>query len=98
IVLSDRGIDREHVAIPMLLAVGALHHEMIRRGMRMKFDLVCETGEVWDVHQLACLIGYSAAAVHPWLALQAASALAGTRNYEEITPAELQRNYVKMLE
>ena len=75
VVLSDRGIDRDHVAIPMLLAVGAVHHEMIRRGLRMKFDIVCETGEVWDVHQLACLVGYSAAAVHPWLALRAASAL-----------------------
>ncbi len=98
IVLSDRAIDREHVAIPMLLAVGAIHHEMIRRGLRMKFDLVCETGDVWDVHQLACLIGYSAAAVHPWLALQAASALAGTRGHEETTVAELQHSYVKMLE
>ncbi len=82
----------------MLLAVGALHHELIRRRLRMKFDLVCETGDVWDVHQLACLIGYSAAAVHPWLALRAASALAGTRGHEETTDVELQRNYVKMLE
>ncbi len=79
IVLSDRGVDRGRAPIPMLLAVGAIHHEMIRRGLRMKFDLVCESGEVWDVHQLACLIGYSASAVHPWLALRAASALAGTR-------------------
>jgi glutamate synthase domain-containing protein 2/glutamate synthase domain-containing protein 1/glutamate synthase domain-containing protein 3 len=98
LVLSDRGANRAQVAIPMLLAVGALHHEMIRRGQRMKFDIVCETGEVWDVHQLACLIGYSAAAVHPWLALRAASALAGTRGHEDATEAELQANYVKMLE
>ncbi len=98
VVLSDRGIDRDRVAIPMLLAVGALHHEMIRRGLRMKFDLVCETGDVWDVHQLACLIGYSASAVHPWLALRAASAIAGTRGYEETSEIELQNNYVKMLE
>jgi glutamate synthase domain-containing protein 2/glutamate synthase domain-containing protein 1/glutamate synthase domain-containing protein 3 len=98
IVLSDRGASRDQVAIPMLLAVGALHHEMIRRGQRMKFDIVCESGDVWDVHQLACLIGYSAAAVHPWLALRAASALAGTRGYEETSEYELQANYVKMLE
>ena len=98
LVLSDRDADCDHVAIPMLLAVGGLHHAMIRRGLRMKFDIVCETGEVWDVHQLACLIGYIAAAVHPWLALQAASALAGARGYEETTATELQHNYIKMLE
>ena len=50
------------------------------------------------MHQLACLIGYGAAAVHPWLALRAASALSGTRGYEETSESELQRNYVKMLE
>ncbi len=98
LVLTDRATSRDQVAIPMLLAVGALHHETIRRGMRMRFDIVCETGEVWDVHQLACLIGYSAAAVHPWLALRAASALAGTRGYENATESELQKNYVHMLE
>lgn len=98
LILSDRSTNRDQVAIPMLLAVGALHHEMIRRGQRMQFDIVCETGEVWDVHQLACLIGFSAAAVYPWLALAAASALAGTRGFEETSETELQHNYVKMLE
>jgi len=98
LVLSDRGTGRDLVAIPMLLAVGAIHHETIRRGLRMKFDIVCESGDVWDVHQLACLIGYGASAVHPWLALQAASALAGSRGYETVEEGELQRTYVEMLE
>src|SRR5690606_16321324 len=67
-------------------------------GLRMQADIVCETGEVWDVHHLACLIGYGASAVHPYLALQAAGELAGTRQHQDKTPEELQRNYVKALE
>ncbi len=98
LVLSDRGVDEIHAPLPMLLAVGAIHHDLIRKGLRMKVDLVCETGEVWDVHQLCCLVGYSAAAVHPYLALDAAGALAGTRGQEDKTAADLQHNYLKMLE
>jgi glutamate synthase (NADPH/NADH) large chain/glutamate synthase (ferredoxin) len=98
LVLSDRGVDADHAAIPMLLAVGAIHNDLIRTGQRMTVDLVCETGEVWDVHHLACLIGYSAAAVHPYLALQAAGALTGTRGHELLTVDELQRNYIAALE
>jgi len=97
-VLSDRGVDATHAPIPMLLAVGAIHNELIRSGQRMVIDLVCETGEVWDVHHLACLIGYSAIAIHPYLALQAAAAIAGTRGNEHLTVDELQRNYIKALE
>ncbi|MGH2562649.1 MAG: glutamate synthase large subunit, partial [Thermomicrobiales bacterium] len=98
LVLSDRGVDEAHVPLPMLLAVGAIHHDLIRKGLRTRVDLVCETGEVWDVHQLCCLVGYGAAAVHPYLALDAAGALAGTRGHEDKTPADLQHNYLKMLE
>ncbi len=98
LVLSDRGVNDEHAAIPMLLAVGAIHNDLIRAGLRMAVDLVCETGEVWDVHHLACLIGYSASAVHPYLALQAAGALAGTRGHELLAIDDLQRNYITALE
>ncbi len=98
LILTDRGVDATHAPVPMLLAVGAIHHDLIRKGLRMKVDLVCETGEVWDVHHLACLIGFSAAAVHPYLALQAAGSLAGSRGFEEAIPAELQANYISALE
>lgn len=98
LVLSDRGIDQAHAAVPMLLVVGAIHHELIRKGLRMNVDLVCETGEVWDVHHLACLIGFGAAAVHPYLALRAVSELVGTRGFEEKSAEDLQRNYVHALE
>jgi glutamate synthase (ferredoxin) len=98
LVLSDRGVDETQAPIPMLLAVGAIHNELIRSGQRMAVDIVCETGEVWDVHHLACLIGYSASAIHPYLALQAAGSLAGSRGHELLSVEDLQKNYLKSLE
>ncbi|MBV8641153.1 MAG: glutamate synthase subunit alpha, partial [Verrucomicrobia bacterium] len=68
IILSDRGVDHEHIAIPMLLATGAVHHHLTRTGKRMKCSIICETGEGRDVHQIACLIGYGASAVCPYIA------------------------------
>ena len=96
--LTDRGVDPEHAAIPMVMAVGALHQALNRAGLRMATDLVVETGEVWDVHQLACLIGFGASAVHPYLALLAAAQLEGSRGCEGLTAIDLQRNYIDSLE
>jgi glutamate synthase domain-containing protein 2/glutamate synthase domain-containing protein 3 len=98
LVLSDKALDEGHAAVPMSLAVGAVHHHLIRAGIRTLADIVCETGEVWDVHQLAVLIGYGAAGVHPYLALGAAAQLSGTRGYEDVRPLELRRNYIYSLE
>jgi glutamate synthase (NADPH/NADH) large chain/glutamate synthase (ferredoxin) len=67
VVLSDRAADIDNVAVPMLLATGAVHHHLIRAGLRMKASIVAETGEARDTHQLACLIGYGASAVCPYL-------------------------------
>jgi glutamate synthase domain-containing protein 2/glutamate synthase domain-containing protein 1/glutamate synthase domain-containing protein 3 len=98
LVLSDRAVDADHAPVPMVLVVGAIHNRLIDAGLRMRADLVCETGEVWDVHQLAVLIGYGAAAVHPWMALEAAVALSGTRGYEHVRPLQLRQNYIGSLE
>ncbi|HEV2109278.1 MAG TPA: glutamate synthase large subunit [Thermomicrobiales bacterium] len=98
LILSDRALDQEYAAVPMSLVVGAVHHHLIRAGLRDRADLICETGEVWDVHQLGVLVGYGASAVHPYLALDAAAALAGTRGYETIRPLELRRNYIYSME
>ena len=97
-MLSDRGVDENSAPLPMLLAAATVHHELIRRGLRMSSDIVCETGEVWDVHHLACLIGFGVSAVHPYLALQAAGSLSGSRGFEERAPKELQTNYINALE
>jgi glutamate synthase domain-containing protein 2/glutamate synthase domain-containing protein 1/glutamate synthase domain-containing protein 3 len=70
VILSDRGVDEAHAAVPSLLAVGAVHHHLTRMGKRMKASIICETGETRDVHQLACLIGYGASAVYPYLAFE----------------------------
>ena len=72
VVLSDRlaatGPSTSHV--PPLLAVGAVHHDLIRRGLRSRASLVAETAQCWSVHHFACLIGYGASAVHPYLAFE----------------------------
>ncbi len=98
LVLSDRGIDEAHAPVPILLAVGAIHHALIRAGLRNLADIVVESGEVFDVHALACLIGYGASAVNPYVALAAASSLSGSRGYEALAPADLRRNYLQSIE
>ncbi len=99
IVLSDRGVDHENVAVPMLLATGAAHHHLIRIGQRMKASLLCETGEARDVHQIACLIGYGASAVCPYLVFPCCRELieqdrtARKPSLEGIDYAEALKNY-----
>ncbi|MBN1689061.1 MAG: glutamate synthase large subunit [Candidatus Omnitrophica bacterium] len=70
LVLSDRGIDRDHAAIPALLAVSGLHHHLIREGTRTKTGLILESGEPREVQHFALLIGYGAGAINPYLAFE----------------------------
>ena len=72
VVLSDRtaAAAPETAQVPPLLAVGAVHHDLIRRGLRSRASLVSETAQCWSVHHFACLIGYGASAVHPYLAFE----------------------------
>ncbi|MDQ4131475.1 MAG: glutamate synthase subunit alpha, partial [Actinomycetota bacterium] len=67
IILSDRGVGPERVAIPSLLAVAAVHHHLVREGVRLRTGLVVESGEPREVHHVACLVGYGASAVNPYL-------------------------------
>jgi glutamate synthase (NADPH/NADH) large chain len=69
LVLSDRGVDEANVAIPSLLALSAVHQRLVREGIRTHTGLVVEAADVREVHHVACLIGFGAAAVNPWLAL-----------------------------
>ncbi|MCS7003407.1 MAG: glutamate synthase subunit alpha, partial [Dehalococcoidia bacterium] len=75
LIVSDRAIDERHAPIPSLLAVGAVHHHLIRVGRRMMADLIVESGDCFDVHHVATLIGYGASAVNPYLALATVRAL-----------------------
>ncbi|MEM7584725.1 MAG: glutamate synthase large subunit, partial [Acidobacteriota bacterium] len=70
IVLSDRGSDAERAPIPMLLATAAAHHHLIRRRKRMQVSLICDTGEPREDHHFACLIGFGATLIHPYLVLR----------------------------
>jgi glutamate synthase (NADPH/NADH) large chain/glutamate synthase (ferredoxin) len=69
VVISDRGVSTDKVAIPTLLSVGAVHTELTEMGKRIQCDIVCESGDVRDVHQFACVLGFGANAVYPYLAL-----------------------------
>jgi glutamate synthase (NADPH/NADH) large chain len=75
LVLSDRGVDREHAAIPSLLATSGVHHSLARAGKRMRAGLIVETGEAREVADVALLLGYGAGAVCPYLAFEAIAAL-----------------------
>ena len=76
LVLTDRRMSAERVPLPMLLAVSAVHHRLMDAGLRMGVSLICDTGFVREDHQLACLVGFGATVVHPWLAFESAVAVA----------------------
>ncbi|EMA60289.1 glutamate synthase large subunit, partial [Halorubrum kocurii] len=68
VVLSDRAVGQDRLAVPSLLATGAVHHHLVRNGLRNRAGLVVESGEPHEVHHLATLVGYGADAVDPYLA------------------------------
>ena len=70
IILTDRTVDSDHAAIPSLMAVSAVHHHLLRKGLRSRCGLVVETGEAREVHHFACLLGFGASAVNPYLAFE----------------------------
>jgi glutamate synthase (NADPH/NADH) large chain len=94
LVLSDRAVDAEHAPIPALLAVSAVHHHLVREGLRMHAGLVVETADAREVHHFALLLGYGAAAVNPYLALDTVRQLALDGEIG-IGVAQAQDNYAK---
>ncbi len=68
VILSDRGVDENHVAIPSLLAVGAVQHYLVQTKKRTSMAVILESGEPRDVHHFATLLGYGASAINPYLA------------------------------
>ncbi|MSO34071.1 MAG: glutamate synthase large subunit [Candidatus Nanopelagicaceae bacterium] len=97
IILSDRDGDAENAPIPALLLTSAVHHHLIREKTRTKVGLVVETGEVREVHHVALLIGYGAAAVNPYLAMESAEDLVLTGVITGITPEKAVKNLIKSL-
>ena len=70
LILSDRAVSAERVPIPALLATAAVHHHLIRQGLRTSTGLVVETGEAREVHHFCVLAGYGAEAINPYLAFE----------------------------
>ncbi|QBR90887.1 glutamate synthase large subunit [Nocardioides euryhalodurans] len=97
IVLSDRHSTQELAPIPSLLLTGAVHHHLVREKTRTQVGLVVEAGDVREVHHVALLIGYGAAAVNPYLAMESVEDLARDAYYVTAEPEQAMANLVKAL-
>jgi glutamate synthase (NADPH/NADH) large chain len=98
IVISDRHVDRERVAIPALLALSAIHQHLVAKGLRTSAGLVVETGSAREVHHFALLGGYGAEAVHPYLALETLLDLAAKGAFgPDIDGRGAIKNFVKAI-
>ena len=94
IILSDRNISAERIAIPALLATAAVHHHLIRAGLRTQAGLVIETGEAREVHHFCCLAGYGAEAINPYLAFDTVDALRD-RLRLDLSPEDAHSHFIK---
>jgi glutamate synthase domain-containing protein 2/glutamate synthase domain-containing protein 1/glutamate synthase domain-containing protein 3 len=92
LILSDRGLGPERVPIPALLALGCVHHHLVRAGTRLRASIVVESGEPREVHHLAALIGFGATAVNPYLMLDSLDDLSGRAELEGDLDAEAARD------
>lgn len=96
LILQDRAIDSDHAPIPSLLSTSAVHHHLIRKGLRGQVGIIVEGGDVWEVHHFACLLGFGATAINPYLALSSIRDMHETGKLEtNQTDEELKKNYIK---
>ncbi len=93
LILSDRDMDVDHVAIPALLATGAVHHHLIRKGLRTEVGLVVETGEARRVHDFCLLAGYGAEAINPYLAFSTLQNMAA--DLGQVSVEDATQSYIK---
>ena len=94
LILSDRGVSVERMPIPALLATSAVHHHLVRRGLRNATGLVVETGAAREVHQFAVLAGYGAEAINPYLAFETLDSIKDDLP-EDLSEAEISKRYIK---
>ncbi|MFN5931470.1 MAG: glutamate synthase large subunit [Sphingobacteriales bacterium] len=96
LILQDRAIDSDHAPMPSLLSVAAVHHHLIRKGLRGKVGLIVEAGDVWEVHHFACLVAFGATAINPYLALSSIRILKENGSIGQDKDLEtLKKNYIK---
>lgn len=99
IILSDRQVGPDRIPIPALLATAAVHHHLIRKGLRTSVGLVLETGEPREVHHFCCLAGYGAEAINPYLAFETLAAMHKRGDFpEEVDSREVVERYIKAID
>jgi glutamate synthase (NADPH/NADH) large chain len=94
LILSDRAQGPDRIPMPALLATAAVHHHLVRQGLRMQTGLVVETGEAREVHHFCALAGYGAEAVNPYVAFETLEAIRQDK-LPELDPAQVKKNYIK---
>ena len=95
IILSDRGVDKDHAAIPALLAVAGTHHHLIRQGTRTQVGLLLESGEPREIHHFAAIIGYGATAINPYLVYESIDDLIAQKVLVNIEHKAAVKNFLK---
>jgi glutamate synthase (NADPH) large chain len=96
LILSDRAVAADHIAIPALLAISAVHHHLVDAGLRTSTGLVIETGSAREVHHFALLAAYGAEAMHPYLAFETLAELRAQLP-EDVSHAEMCKRYIKAI-
>lgn len=98
LVLSDCSVSTNLAPIPTLLATGAIHHHLIREGLRTKTSIIVEGGDIWETHHFATLIGYGADAISPYMAFYTIDDLVNNNFFEKgYTKEVLQQKYIKAI-
>lgn len=98
LVLSDKEVGAARAPIPMALAVGAVHHHLIREGKRMQASIIAEAGDAREEHHFAVLLGYGANAINPYLAFSTIAQLADNGELEKLTAEKAVANYQEAIE
>ncbi len=96
LILSDRAVSPDRIPVPALLALSAVHHKLIRQGLRMQVGLVVETGEAREVHHFCTLAGYGAEAVNPYLAFETLEQIRQAEGLQ-ISAKDVKKNYIKAI-
>lgn len=101
-MISDKGLNKDKNYVPALLATGAIHHRLIKEGIRLNASIIVETGQCWSTHHYATLIGYGASAICPYLTFETIRHEFKNRTVkpgqEEITLEQAQKNYKKAVD
>ena len=95
LILSDRGLDKDHVPIPALLAASGLHHHLIREGARTKVGIALESGESREVHHFCLLVGYGVQAINPYMAFESLADMIQEGQLTDIAYYDAVKGYIK---